>query len=644
MRGENFGTRDSEHGAENTKTCRQCEDKRVPSAAAARDSVRGRALGDVELTLSEMGQDASTFERKAAAADVHIDLRDFNLLKVVGKGAFGKVRIVQKKSNGKYYALKYINKLQTIRMRAIQNIFRERCILEDINHPLIVNLRYAFQDDFHMFMVLDLMEGGDLRFHLDKHHGFSEAIIRSWAAEIVYAIWYLHSKNILHRDLKPDNVLLDSEGHAHLTDFNIAVNFSDKRMLKSHSGTLAYMAPDILNDKGYMWQIDWFSLGVILYELFYGKRPFRASTNSELAKLIKTGKFVFHDCNQVTKQPLRISAEFRDLLSGLLDVDRTTRLGCGPTGGKEIMRHPFFEGVVWDDVSDKRTTPLFVPDISKSNFDATLEKDEVAEDEAYLRYRPKQRKNRTAMTQELLQQNASSNPPGGPKPSASLANFLNASPLAGNPAPGAVSDVPQNSASILQVTQLLSLAQIKDVREADPKAPNTERVEAELDFIDENYDPYDWEVAERYAIQQKMQQQQQQQHARDQYENGNNGFGERFSDSLSRARSFGSLKMGGGTNTGGTLRAVGSIGNSGGVASGAEYLRRGRRHVETPEATGDEGYGQNQGAGAQVQQFFGKMRRKSLVAVNRMQMKGEAPGGVLPRQASLKRDGNTRRH
>ncbi|KAJ3349390.1 hypothetical protein HDU83_000618 [Entophlyctis luteolus] len=592
-----------------------------------------------------MGQDASTFERKAAAADVHIDLRDFNLLKVVGKGAFGKVRIVQKKSNGRYYALKYINKLQTIRMRAIQNIFRERCILEDINHPLIVNLRYAFQDDFHMFMVLDLMEGGDLRFHLDKHHGFSEAIIRSWASEIVYAIWYLHSKSILHRDLKPDNVLLDSEGHAHLTDFNIAVNFSDKRMLKSHSGTLAYMAPDILNDKGYMWQIDWFSLGVILYELFYGKRPFRASTNSELAKLIKAGKFVFHDFNQVTKQPLRISPEFRDLLSGLLDVDRTTRLGCGPTGGKEIMRHPFFEGVIWEDVSDKRTIPLFVPDISKSNFDATLEKDEVAEDEAYLKYRPKQRKNRTAMTQELLQQNTGTSPAAGAKPSASLANFLNASPIAGNSTLGGTADVPQNAASILQVTQLLSLAQIKDIREADPKAPNTERVEAELDFIDENYDPYDWEVAERYAIQQRMQQQQQQQNAREPYENGNNGFGERISGSLSRARSFGSLKtVGGGGASAAGLRSAGSINNSGGVTNGAEYPRRGRRHVETPEAVVDDRYGQNQGTGVQVQQFFGKIRRKSLVAANRMPMKGEVSNGVLPRQASLKRDGTNRRH
>ncbi|KAI8619463.1 kinase-like domain-containing protein, partial [Chytriomyces sp. MP71] len=478
-----------------------------------------------------MGAEQSTLPRKPVPVEVNVDLRTFHLLRVVGKGAFGKVRIVEKKDSGVLYALKYINKLQCIRMRAIQNIFRERCILEDINHPLIVNLRYAFQDDYHMFMVLDLMEGGDLRFHLDKHGGFPEHIIRAWAAEIVFGIIYLHSKNVLHRDLKPDNVLLDAAGHAHLTDFNIAVNFGDRRMLKSHSGTLAYMAPDILLDKGYLWQIDWWSAGVILYELFYGKRPFRAASNAELGRAIKAGAFVFHSHNQVTKQPCPISSEFRSLLSGLMTVDRDARLGCGPAGTREVMAHPWFRGIDWAAVGEKRMTPLYIPDSQKANFDMNLEEDEQKQDDEYLQYRPKLRQNKTALANELKAA-ASVVQPVIPVPSPSrsgappsLAKFLNATPIlstASTPPTSQVSYLPTNNNNnngseqsnstlqrtstagagrIMEVTQLLGLQQIRDSVEnnaiKDPKAANRERIEAELDFIDENYDPFDWEVAAR---------------------------------------------------------------------------------------------------------------------------------------------------
>ncbi|KAI8830410.1 kinase-like domain-containing protein [Chytriomyces cf. hyalinus JEL632] len=474
-----------------------------------------------------MGADQSLPRRKPLPIEINVDLRSFNLLRVVGKGAFGKVRIVEKKDSGVLYALKYINKLQCIRMRAIQNIFRERCILEDINHPLIVNLRYAFQDDYHMFMVLDLMEGGDLRFHLDKVGGFTEPVIRTWAAEIVYGIHYLHSKNVLHRDLKPDNVLLDAAGHAHLTDFNIAVNFSDKRMLKSHSGTLAYMAPDILADKGYLWQIDWWSVGVILYELYYGKRPFRGTSNTELGRAIKSGQFVFHTHNMVTKQTVNISPDFRAFLSGLMTVNRDLRLGCGPGGSSEVMNHPFFRGIDWNAVAEKRLQPQYVPDSAKANFDATLEVDEQKQDDEYLQYRPKLRQNKTALANELKAAAAAASiPPNFPTPapttarhngSPSLAKFLNATPLAQQPAPSSLPVIPPrlstgdspatpnkagSNPKILEVTQLLGLQQIRESVEnnaKDPKAPNKERIEAELDFIDENYDPFDWEVAQRVA-------------------------------------------------------------------------------------------------------------------------------------------------
>eukprot|EP00158_Paraphelidium_tribonemae_P006300 Partr_v1_DN27766_c1_g1_i4_m67247 putative AGC YANK protein kinase len=128
-----------------------------------------------------------------------VDLRHFELLRSVGKGAFGKVRIVQKKNDKKIYALKYINKMKCIKMKAVNNIIQERRLLEAINYPFITNLRFAFQDDENMFMILDLMLGGDLRFHLDRNGPMKEAVVRFYCAELALSINYLHDKQIVHR-------------------------------------------------------------------------------------------------------------------------------------------------------------------------------------------------------------------------------------------------------------------------------------------------------------------------------------------------------------------------------------------------------------------------------------------------------------
>lgn len=179
-----------------------------------------------------------------------VNLFHFYLLRSVGKGAFGKVRVVQHKHTKTLFALKYINKQKCVKMRAVANIVQERRLLEEIDHPFVVNLRYAFQDDENCFFVLDLMLGGDLRFHLDRAGAMSEEIVRFYVAEIALAIDYLHSKRIVHRDLKPDNILLDEKGHAHITDFNIAVHFSDRRLLTGVAGSMAYMGTGISGQLG----------------------------------------------------------------------------------------------------------------------------------------------------------------------------------------------------------------------------------------------------------------------------------------------------------------------------------------------------------------------------------------------------------
>ncbi|KAF8979898.1 hypothetical protein BGZ46_004876 [Entomortierella lignicola] len=315
---------------------------------------------------------AACCKEEAIDFDSDIELSHFHLLRSVGKGAFGKVRIVQHKRTKEVYALKYINKAKCIRMRAVENIIQERKLLEEVEFSLICNLRYAFQDDENLFMVLDLMLGGDLRFHLERAGPMREDVVRFYVAEVALALNALHARRIIHRDLKPDNVLLDEHGHAHLTDFNIAVYYNPAKPLKSVAGSMAYMAPEVLMRKGYLESVDWWSLGVVMFELLFGKRPFRGKSNEMLT-------------NSILRDPLPlpnnvmdiVSEPCLDVLSKLCERDINKRLGCTSEGIDAFKKHPWFEGIDWDKLVTKEATPPFEPDSKRANFDATHELEEL---------------------------------------------------------------------------------------------------------------------------------------------------------------------------------------------------------------------------------------------------------------------------
>jgi len=302
--------------------------------------------------------------------DSEVTLYHFDLHRAVGKGAFGKVRVVEHKRSKKLYALKYIDKARCIKQKAIANIIQERRLLEEIDHAFIVNLRYAFQDDENCFFVLDLMLGGDLRFQLERRGHIKEEVVRFWIAELASALEYLHRQRIIHRDIKPDNILLDSMGHAHLTDFNVAIHYSERRQHTSMAGSMAYMAPQVVGRKGYSWQIDWWSLGITAYELLFHKRPFDGRTSDKMT-------------HSILKDPLRFpedgcSEEGISALRGLLDRDPETRLGCRPKGQgwKDVQHHPWFVLIDWDNLTNKESQPPYVPDMKQANFDVTHELDE----------------------------------------------------------------------------------------------------------------------------------------------------------------------------------------------------------------------------------------------------------------------------
>jgi serine/threonine kinase 32 len=241
-----------------------------------------------------------------------------------------------------------------------------------------------------MFMVLDLMLGGDLRFHLDRAGNMKEDVVRFYVAELALGLDYLHKLQIVHRDLKPDNVLLDEKGHAHLTDFNIAVHFSPKRPLSSVAGSMAYMAPEVLAKRGYLSTVDWWSLGVTAYELLFGRRPFRGKTNSALTHSI------LHDrCPFPENVDSIVSREGMSAIRALLERDTRKRLGC-KNGIEDFKRHPWFDGLDWGAIERKEAVPPFEPDVSRicrcavlkawpltrlqskrANFDATHELEEL---------------------------------------------------------------------------------------------------------------------------------------------------------------------------------------------------------------------------------------------------------------------------
>ncbi|CAD6449366.1 e0f1a976-a072-4146-84eb-8fd903eec5fe [Sclerotinia trifoliorum] len=323
-----------------------------------------------------------------------VSLNHFRLLRVVGKGAFGKVRIVERKDTGLTFALKYIRKDEVVRQESVRNIIRERRMLEHLNHPFICNLRYSFQDIEYMYLVVDLMNGGDLRFHISRKT-FTEEAVQFWIAELGIALKYIHKQGIIHRDVKPDNVLLDSEGHIHLADFNVASDYTSHRLLTSKSGTLAYLAPEVYKGCGYGPGADWWSLGVLFYECIYNKRPFEGSTQTTLAAQITKAAPNFPITAPAVSMPCLHA------ISSALEEDPAKRMGSA--GFETFTDNPFFRPIDFEALERKEIEPVFVPSSEKTNFDATYDLEELLLEEAPLEARARRQKPREALKEDATE-------------------------------------------------------------------------------------------------------------------------------------------------------------------------------------------------------------------------------------------------
>ncbi|KAG7140154.1 Serine/threonine-protein kinase 32C like [Verticillium longisporum] len=325
---------------------------------------------------------------KPVDMDGEVNLNHFRLLRVVGRGAFGKVRIVERKDTNLSFALKYIRKDEVVRSESVRNIIRERRMLEHVNHPFICNLRYSFQDI--EYLVVDLMSGGDLRFHISRKT-FTEDAVRFWIGELGCALRYIHGQGIIHRDVKPDNVLLDADGHVHLTDFNVASDVIPGKVLTSKSGTLAYLAPEVYAGKGYDVRADWWSLGVLFYECIYNKRPFDGSSESTLSNQIQSASPKY----PITSPPVTLPCLYA--IRDALEPNPDKRLG---STWESFINHEFFAVLNFDHLEQKRIDPVFVPASDKTNFDATYDLEELLLEEAPLEARARRQKPRERLKED----------------------------------------------------------------------------------------------------------------------------------------------------------------------------------------------------------------------------------------------------
>nr|XP_025129743.1 serine/threonine-protein kinase 32C isoform X2 [Bubalus bubalis] len=301
-----------------------------------------------------------------------VSLDHFQILRAIGKGSFGKVCIVQKRDTEKMYAMKYMNKQQCIERDEVRNVFRELEILQEIEHVFLVNLWYSFQDEEDMFMVVDLLLGGDLRYHLQQNVQFSEDTVRLYICEMALALDYLRGQHIIHRDVKPDNILLDERGHAHLTDFNIATIIKDGERATALAGTKPYMAPEIFQSfvnggTGYSFEVDWWSVGVMAYELLRGWRPYDVHSSSAVESLVQLFSTV-----SVQYVPAW-SKETVALLRKLLTVNPKHRV----SSLQDMRAAPALAGVLWAELSEKKVEPGFVPNKGRLHCDPTFELEEM---------------------------------------------------------------------------------------------------------------------------------------------------------------------------------------------------------------------------------------------------------------------------
>ncbi|XP_056434818.1 G protein-coupled receptor kinase 5-like isoform X1 [Gadus chalcogrammus] len=289
-----------------------------------------------------------------------ITKRTFRQYRQLGKGGFGEVWACQVRATGKMYACKKLQKTQVKKRRGETMALNEKQILEKVNSRFVVSLAYAYETKNTLCMVLTIMNGGDLRFHIYNigPAGLRKERVQFYAAEVCCGLRHLHQKGIVYRDLKPENILLDDNGHIRISDLGLAVELREGSLVRGRVGTMGYMAPEVIDDQYYGMSPDWWGLGCLVYEMTAGRPPFRErgdnAKKEEMERRIRAG--------QIEYSPKSFNTQTIDLCRSLLTRDPEQRLGCQPSGAADVQSHAFFNNVNFRMLEAGLVVPPFKPD------------------------------------------------------------------------------------------------------------------------------------------------------------------------------------------------------------------------------------------------------------------------------------------
>jgi serine/threonine protein kinase len=318
------------------------------------DKIAKQVLDDLKLDVFPRFCQSPFYKRYIRCKyieTVRVTVKDFTSYRVLGRGGFGAVHACRKLNSGVFYAMKCVNKKLVKVKNALDNILEERNVLAMMQSSFVTNLKYALQDEDNLYLIMDLMLGGDLKFHLINCGKFSERRARFYAAQVLLGLEHVHSKSVIYRDMKLENVLLDQSGHCRLSDLGLAVVTTVK--IKGYAGTPGYTSPEMIRNKLYGPATDIFSYGVMVYRMLCGSKPFKGRSEAELDRAVLDKKPVF---------PSDIfSRDAIHLLTGMLQKKAELRLGCGEKGVEEIKAQRFFQSIDWGLLEAGYIDPPFVP-------------------------------------------------------------------------------------------------------------------------------------------------------------------------------------------------------------------------------------------------------------------------------------------
>ena len=302
---------------------------------------------------------------KSRKKKMKIKLKDYEQLKTVGLGSYGRVRLCKHKKTGDIFVMKILKKNEIIKQKQVDHVYSEFNILINLKHPFIVQLLgYNFDDPKYVYFILEYIQGGELFTLLRTKRTFPIPQARFYIAHIITIFEYLHSKNIVYRDLKPENILINKNGYLKLTDFGFAKQLENEKTY-TLCGTPEYLAPEIILNKGHGKAVDWWTMGILLYEMLVGIDPFSDDEPMKTYQKILKGKINF---------PKTINKDAKSLIKHLLTQDTSKRFGCLKSGVKDILNHRFFEGFDWKNFVYLSMPAPYLPNVKSDDDTSNFEK------------------------------------------------------------------------------------------------------------------------------------------------------------------------------------------------------------------------------------------------------------------------------